>query len=180
MSWLSVLLRRGDKRARPDRPWLPDSAVAFLDDFLASRTGARVLEFGGGGSTVWLSRRAAHVISIEHQKRWHALVSKRLVGTQNVDFRLRPLPYFGEADGLPDETCDLVLVDGRDRVECALRSRRLLKAGGALMVDNIDRDRYEALFGALAEWESRAFPADKPATAVWIKPASPQPHMPPS
>lgn len=84
---LSRLLRNGPRALfsaigrtvfdyRPQRPWISYDAAAIL----ARRIGAesRVLEFGSGMSTLWLARRAGHLLSIEDHADWHAMVSRRL------------------------------------------------------------------------------------------------------
>jgi len=49
-------------------PWLTFAAV----DFLGRNVGPRdtVFEWGMGGSSLFLARRAAHVVSIEHESAW--------------------------------------------------------------------------------------------------------------
>ena len=42
------------------------------------------------------------------------------------------------------ETFDIIVVDGRDRVECAKNSLQALKPNGVIIWDNSDRPEYEA------------------------------------
>lgn len=48
-------------------PWLTEQAIAFLDIYLSSTPNPRVLEFGCGGSTVWLQSRVEQLVSV-HEK----------------------------------------------------------------------------------------------------------------
>src|SRR3954469_21096963 len=53
--------------ARMDVPWWTFPAIDAVERWITARNGnVRVFEYGSGASTVWLARRAAHVVSIEH------------------------------------------------------------------------------------------------------------------
>ena len=54
---------RGANALQRETPWLPFRAIEYLESIA---TGAVVFEFGAGGSTAWFSRRAARVVSVEH------------------------------------------------------------------------------------------------------------------
>ena len=51
-------------------PWLSMPALAFLEERMPS--GLSVLEYGSGNSTLWWSRRAARVVSVEHDAAFHS------------------------------------------------------------------------------------------------------------
>ncbi len=67
-------------------PWLTFDAI----DFLAGRVGdgARVFEYGSGGSTLFWVSLGATCVSIEHDPEWFDLIRERLGGTGLVDYRL--------------------------------------------------------------------------------------------
>ncbi|MGQ9682039.1 MAG: hypothetical protein ACUVX9_05855 [Anaerolineae bacterium] len=108
------------------------------------------IEWGSGRSTVWLAKRAARLISVEHSSEWHARVQAWLTkeALLNVDYRLCPVSpgrssyraeevaYVGVVTALPDESLDFALIDGRFRARCALAALRKLCPGGMLIVDN--------------------------------------------
>ncbi|MCI0621946.1 MAG: hypothetical protein L0387_09790 [Acidobacteria bacterium] len=52
--------------------------------------------------------------------------------------------YVSQIDEFPDDSFDLVLIDGRARPGCIKHSRCKVKIGGLLVVDNADRDYYFA------------------------------------
>ncbi len=60
---------------RLDLPWWTLNAVTLVDEFLQARPHARVFEWGSGASTIWLEKRAAEVISVENDERWHEMMS---------------------------------------------------------------------------------------------------------
>lgn len=129
------------------RPWWTPDAVEFVDSILTPES--RVLEFGCGGSTVWLAARAAHVISVDNSEKW---IEKIRPLCPYVDLRLMTRPYFHVCNGFDDETFDLVIVDGRDRVECFLAAVRLVKPGGWIMLDDASRERYREAWESVADW----------------------------
>jgi len=132
----------------PDSPWLCSDAVRILDSWL--RPTDRGLEWGSGRSTVWLARRVAHLISIEHNPTWAEIVKKKLYDagvTRNVDYNLYPeginektdSSYIEVVKDIKPSTLDFCLVDGVSRDHCALACLEKLKPGGILIIDNINR-----------------------------------------
>jgi hypothetical protein len=95
-----------------------------------------VLEIGSGYSTLELSKRAKFVVSIEHNDIWYNKIKEELKDIENVAYCLRrPNKHFNEGgeDGdwgsfkdylnlvssYPYNSFDIVIIDGRARVECA-------------------------------------------------------------
>jgi hypothetical protein len=99
-----------------------------------------VLEFGSGGSTVWFDRQDCRVIAVEHQRGWAEKV--RRACSWRVYTVTHPVPYAGLCDYFPDGMFNIVLVDGRGRVECVERSMRVVTPGGYLILDDANRYRY--------------------------------------
>lgn len=156
-------------------PLLAQTAISFLKDFLSKKTNLKVLEFGSGASTVWLSRLTANLVSIEHHPDWYETVKSTLHNDstcQSVDLRLLPLPYYSVCDKFSDEFFDLIIVDGRDRMQCLEASIRILKPGGVLMLDDAQRERYERADYLLRDWEFTRSISPARQTHWWIKPLS--------
>lgn len=151
-----------DDLLRHDVPWWTFEASDRVARFLATRPQARVFEWGSGASTLWLSRRAGTVTSIEHDAEWGAIVDPVLPDNAVVKV-VPPRPAAGDRDdvrsdkpgfeGLDfsdyvaalDETdvlFDLVVIDGRARGACFHRAVSRLAPGGVLVFDNVDRERY--------------------------------------
>ena len=169
-------------------PWWPYDAVSWVAAHLPA--GARVFEYGGGGSTLWLHDRGAAVTVAEHHAGWHRQLAEALPGS----VRLLLVPpqsegsvtsavepgffddYVAAIDGEPDGSLDLVIVDGRARVECARRAMPKVKPGGMLLLDDTERSRYRATVEMLAGWGRHVFTGLKaghraPAhTSVWKRP----------
>lgn len=149
-----------DDLARLDLPWWTFDAVREVEDFLATRPDARVFEWGSGASTLWLSRRAGEVHSVEHDGGWHEMVTQRLSGRDNV--RLTHVPaqdagrvgskkpgfagqhfdrYVHAIRDVPGEF-DLIVIDGRAREACLKEAKARLAPGGVILVDDFKRRRY--------------------------------------
>jgi predicted O-methyltransferase YrrM len=137
-------------RRHPDAPWLTAEAIRLLNSIL--RPADRGLEFGAWRSTLWLAERTASLQSIETAPAWHRSVSTALTrrGMTHVECVLIPAdeariddPYRAEyltvAHRFAPGSVDYVLVDAIYRGECALQSAALLKPGGLLVVDNVER-----------------------------------------
>lgn len=137
-------------------PWISDEAVYFLDRFLEENPDAAVLEFGSGASTLWLAKRTRNLVSLEHSSQWSEYIQRELSKNNDchpVDYLLYQRPYGTVCENYPDEFFDLILVDGRDRVNCIMHSIRVLKKGGILMLDDAHRRRYRNGVKLLKDWE---------------------------
>lgn len=121
------------------RPWFDRLAIDYLDNYLTSNM--NILEFGAGGSTVWFSRRVNKVVSVEHDQKYADYVNAH--NLNNVEMNVLPRPYNGFADTLQDETFDFILVDGRDRNDCAKSAYKKLKVGALLAWDDAGRAEHE-------------------------------------
>ena len=176
------------EKQNPDKPWLTPNAVAFLEAHLKPAMSA--FEFGSGRSTAWYATKVGRLISVEHNAEWYARVSRDLAdqGIHNVDYRLVPLDhneskpeqprydplprYVAAIAELPDDSLDLVIVDGHYRTTCIAEAQSKLRPGGLLLVD-----------------DANLWPADRPPvpetwsevsrttngikyTAIWRKPNS--------
>ena len=133
-------------------PWLTEGAIEFLKGFVKPET--KVLEFGCGGSTIWMSQIVHNLITVEHDEDWYNKIKDYIIKHEGkADIRRMDLPYHGVLDEFPDEHFDLIIVDGRRRVECAKAAMPKVKKEGFLMLDNAERKEYDEAFKALYLWE---------------------------
>jgi hypothetical protein len=76
---------------RLDLPWWTFGAIERVDAFLRSRGGrARAFEYGAGASTLWLARRCARVVTVEHDREWWPPLAAHLKSLDNVEARCIP------------------------------------------------------------------------------------------
>jgi hypothetical protein len=123
-------------------PWFTYPALFFLQKRIVPEM--HVFEYGCGGSTLWWSQRVARVISCEHDLEWLHLIKER--APANVRFIHRALTPEGSYTGAILEypaQFDIVVIDGRQRVQCAKNSLTALVERGVLIWDNTDRFRYK-------------------------------------
>jgi hypothetical protein len=137
------------RKQHPDAPWLTPKAINFLESVL--NKDFQGLEYGSGRSTTWFAARVKHLVSVEHNPDWYAMVADKIqqLGLDNVDYHLHPNPtdklsldelsktsYVMASESLQPDSFDFVLVDGVVRPPCALRAIPLLKNGGWLILDD--------------------------------------------
>jgi hypothetical protein len=131
-------------------PWMTYPAIEFLGKRI--RREMSVFEFGCGESTLWWASRVNEVVSVEHDKDWHGKIARRAPG--NVSLFHIELAYGGAYSRKImeyKERFDIVIIDGRDRVHCAMNSLKALKPDGIIVWDNSDRKEYEAGYAFLME-----------------------------
>lgn len=131
-------------RSHPEDPWLTRTAVAFLAEFV--RPGDTVVEFGSGRSTMWFARKVGaqgRVVSVEGSQDWQIEISKRLdsAGLRHAEVEFAPHnpdEYVASAARrVQNRTAEVILVDGFARDACASWALSAVKAGGVIVVDNV-------------------------------------------
>lgn len=142
---------------------------------LVAVPGARVFEYGSGGSTLWFADRGCVVVSVEHDTYWHRRVMVALSPEERTRVCCLCCPPVAAADPIrqarwmsgsqahtglsferyvraidkyEDHSFDLILVDGRARNAALRRAWPKVREGGVLVLDNSDRARYR---GAMEE-----------------------------
>lgn len=149
-----------------DIPWWTYGAIDAVETHLESLGNrARVFEFGSGASTVWLGRRSSAVYSVEHDGTFADVMRRVLTEAKVADrvelLEVRPTTTDSPKvrSGRPGEDqldfaayvdavaqvggeFDVICVDGRARVACAMASLEHLAPGGILVWDDSQRPRY--------------------------------------
>ncbi|MDA9981298.1 class I SAM-dependent methyltransferase [Gammaproteobacteria bacterium] len=81
--------------------------------------------------------------------------------------------YVRTIDNYPDQTFDLVVVDGRSRISCVRRALKKIKPGGYILLDNSERPGYQDARNLLKHCDSCDFFGIVPSnlelyqTSVW-------------
>ncbi|MBD8899003.1 hypothetical protein [Rhodanobacter sp. DHG33] len=133
-------------------PWWNPRAIKYLKRNLP--LSGNVFEWGSGGSTVWFSNRGLTVTAIESEREWADRVKGRcptadvrfIPGMAVGEYRSEPQlrdkgqhffdDYIAAIDEFPDDSLDIVVVDGICRVECARRAAKKVKPDGFVIVDD--------------------------------------------
>jgi predicted O-methyltransferase YrrM len=150
--------------ARLDLPWWSFGAIEHIDALLRRRgSDVTVFEYGSGASTAWLARRCRRVHSVEHDPEWAERARALCRGYDNVEVRAiaatpanrdtrcrsqragwTGLSFDRYVESIRDYpfAFDLIVIDGRCRVECLVEAERKIKDGGLIVFDDSDRRRY--------------------------------------
>lgn len=137
-------------------PWYTYSAISFLERRI--KPNFSVFEFGSGHSTLWWAERTQQVTAVEHNTDWFARMKVRL--PKHVDYKMVRLKHYNKTTRTENgdysrvaQRCDrrfnVIVIDGRDRVNCARNSLSALTTDGVIVWDNSDRQRYEAGYDIL-------------------------------
>jgi predicted O-methyltransferase YrrM len=176
--WLHSLGHIHDTAALVDLdvPWWTYRAIGEIERWLAARPRpARVFEYGAGASTVWLARRCADVVSVEHDPAFAVVMEGLLADLPNARVLLRPpapaahpavpsakegyagldfTSYVGALDEVEGDF-DLVVIDGRAREACLAKALPRLAEDGIVVFDNTRRRRYRRAIAAAPVVELR-------------------------
>jgi len=163
LPWVQSLSK--DYLLRKPSAWICFPAIDFIKQWAQGQKDLSVFEYGSGGSTLyWLSMNC-QVVSIEHDPDWFAKVNEIVPVNARLDYRLvEPEPcsqipfeynsrypqyqyfnfhrYVTQIDPYPDETFDIVLVDGRSRPFCMQHAVLKVRKGGLFILDNADTPYY--------------------------------------
>lgn len=140
--WRSVRENLAVDAAGQPLPWFTYPAISFITPRI--RANMKVFEFGSGASTLWWAQRVRKVVACEHYASW--VEKLRAQAPANVTIHhveLVPNGDYCRTAARSDEQFDIIVIDGRDRVNCALNSIGSLKPGGVIIWDNADRDKYQ-------------------------------------
>ena len=141
--WMNSLhLKKPIDRDGNNIPWMNYSIVEFLKERLTKDI--TLFEYGSGFSTLFYSTHVNNVISIEYNKKWFEHISSIPCLNTNVYF------YENDVDGKYcrsicdfDSLFNIVIVDGRDRVNCIKQSVSKLTCDGVLILDDSNRKYYK-------------------------------------
>ncbi len=131
-------------------PWVTYPFINFIEDRLTSTL--QLFEYGSGNSTLYYSKRVAYVYSVENDKLWYEKIESSM--PENVNLFYCELEYDGDYCRYAAKTnkkFDLIIVDGRDRVNCCVNSIDILNPTGVLVLDDSEREEYSKAITFLAQ-----------------------------
>lgn len=122
-------------------PWVTYSFIDFIEPRLTR--GMTIFEYGSGNSTIYYSSKVKKVFSVEHDQEFYRKLHNKK--PKNVELFYCTLEYGGEYSKWSEKTnqkYDLIIVDGRDRVNCLLSSIKSLSESGVIVLDDSERESY--------------------------------------
>lgn len=130
-----------DSKGNP-LPWVTYSFIDFIEQRLTKQLS--VFEFGSGNSTFYYALKAKKVVSVEHDKKWFDKISVKRPNNALIIFcALDENGKYSKAPLFTDEKFDIIIVDGRDRVNCCKNSLEALTSSGVIVLDDSERDKYQ-------------------------------------
>jgi predicted O-methyltransferase YrrM len=147
--YLSTSLPRSRTPLDLALPWISFAAIDYLEGRL--RPHHRVLEFGGGGSTLFFASRVQSVRTIEASTDWaariHDHLAKGRLSNVSVEFHPQDPNDPAQCDAMlgavaaSGEKYDVILVDGYEediplRPRCFHRAQDLVAPGGVILMDD--------------------------------------------
>lgn len=123
-------------------PWVTYSFIDFIKGRLNKQL--TIFEFGSGNSTFFYAKYAGIVVSVEHDKEWF----DKILSTkpENAELIYCELVRDGDYCRMPlklEETFDIIIVDGRDRVNCCRQAVKAVSETGVIVLDDSERDDYK-------------------------------------
>ena len=119
----------------------------LLRKYLRKTNAKNIMEWGPGASTMIMVEECpdAHIISVEHDKKWFEVAKQKFSGMGNIELHLRTIHKKKCKYGMvavKHKPFDLIFVDGRRRVECAIIAMQCLRPGGVILMHDITRTEY--------------------------------------
>lgn len=135
--------------------------TVILDKLIEDRKVITVLEWGGGGSTIYFPKTHPRIRvwdTIEHDKEWYWGLLARKDLPKSVGLNYQPGKDYFNAPKI--FKYDLIIVDGRDnegdRVECLKRAGEFLAKGGIVILHDSGRLKYRKGYKYFNHYEELA------------------------
>jgi hypothetical protein len=132
-------------------PWVTYSFIDFIKPRLTKDLS--IFEYGSGNSTLFYAKNVRRVVSVEHDEDWYHKIVKEKAGNAEMIFcKLDTAGEYAKKSASLDEKFDIIIVDGRDRVNCCKYGIDGLTDKGVVVLDDSERENYK---------EARTFLKDK-------------------
>ena len=139
----SVLTQKPvDAKGNP-LPWMTYPAISFLENYVSPEH--NVFEYGSGNSTLWFAERCQSVAACEHDKNWASFIQNESPKNASILHRGLSIKYESSIKDV-DFSPDIVLIDGRRRIECAKFTIEYLGLNHVMILDNSEREKYAPIF----------------------------------
>lgn len=147
--YLSLSLGRPVDGANAPVPWMNYPVVEFLKNRFNKEM--LLFEYGSGHSTSFYAKLVKEVVSLEYDQNWLETVRPTLPSNVTLIYQSQDVAgKYCKAISSTNFLYDVVIVDGRDRVNCIIQSELHLTNRGVLILDDSHRDRYKAAFEHLS------------------------------
>lgn len=157
-------------------PWVTYSFIDFIKPRLSKNL--IIFEYGSGSSTLFYAKHVKRVVSVEHDEAWYnKIVKSKAQNAEMIFSKLEKGGEYSKKAATLGEQFDMIIVDGRDRVNCCISSVAALNPSGVLVLDDSERAEYEParIFLLKAGFKELSFSGISPglfylkATSVFYK-----------
>ena len=122
-------------------PWMNYPVIEFLKKRL--KNDFHLFEFGCGHSTSFYASQVQTVTSVEHDESWLKIVKKTLPSNVELIFKEKDVNGgYCRVVNSAEQKYDVIIVDGKDRVNCIKQSIKALSERGVILLDDSQRDKY--------------------------------------
>ena len=122
-------------------PWVTYSFIDFIKERVTKQH--TVFEFGSGNSTFFYAKYAGLVVSVEHDRDWYdKIVMDKPVNSEMIFCELLRGGDYCRVPVKLEEKFDVIIVDGRDRVNCCKQAVDALSETGVVVLDDSEREFY--------------------------------------
>jgi hypothetical protein len=122
-------------------PWVTYSFIDFIKGRLNKNL--VVFEYGSGSSTLFYADHVRRVVSVEHNEEWYKkIVGSKPANTEMIYTQLSTDGEYARKAAMLNEKFDIIIVDGRDRVNCCKHSLSALTEKGVIVLDDSERLAY--------------------------------------
>ena len=140
--FISFYSKKAVNRNNEPIPWFTYPSIKFIDTRLNKELD--VFEFGCGNSTIWFANRVKSIVSVENDNEWIEAISPKMPPNSKIVYQ--PL----EIDGTYSKECinqnrkfQVIIIDGRDRINCAKNCFEALSDDGVIIFDNSHTELYK-------------------------------------
>ena len=150
-----------------ESPWaVSPECLKYMEDILLSYKKVDCLEWGAGFSTRYFPKVMENAgieytwEAIEHASEWYNKIKDWNIPNVKLHHaKIHSDAYFDTPKG----KYDFIFVDGRDRVKCLQKARKLLKPKGYVVLHDAQRERYHEGFEG---YEGKFVGDEKPL--IWV------------
>lgn len=123
-------------------PWVTYSFIDFIKPRLSKNLS--IFEYGSGSSTLFYAKHVKRVVSVEHDEAWYnKIVKSKAQNAEMIFSKLETGGEYSKKAATLGEQFDIIIVDGRDRVNCCISSISALTPAGVLVLDDSERPEYD-------------------------------------
>ncbi|HTM97632.1 MAG TPA: hypothetical protein VL088_02760 [Pedobacter sp.] len=122
-------------------PWVTYSFIDFIKPRLTKDL--TIFEYGSGNSTLFYAKNVRRVVSVEHDEAWfHKIVKEKAENAEMIFCKLDTDGDYSKKAASLGEKFDIIIVDGRDRVNCCKYGVDALTEKGVIVLDDSERESY--------------------------------------